>query len=289
MPDANLEMAVKAAVFGAIGTAGQRCTSTRRLLLHEDIAAPFLDKLLAAYAQIVPKRIGDPLEVGTLVSPLHSSDALTSFHETIAAAKAQGGQVLFGGRQHEPRSMTLAGGVWAEPTVIRFETGAKPAVMQEECFAPVLFVQTFKSLAEAVQINNSGALARLVAMLTYAVRQGLSSSIFTRDVGNIHQWTGPGGSDWCVCRLVSPCSSGSGIVNVNTSTSGAEIGCGFGGNKATGWGRESGGDAWKVRPQTVRLSKCRAAVLPLVVDLHQLFGRRAAGSGHRVSQTAEQR
>ena len=251
MPDANLEMAVKAAVFGAIGTAGQRCTSTRRLLLHEDIAAPFLDKLLAAYAQIVPKRIGDPLEVGTLVSPLHSSDALTSFHETIAAAKAQGGQVLFGGRQHEPRSMTLAGGVWAEPTVIRFETGAKPAVMQEECFAPVLFVQTFKSLAEAIQINNSGAPGTSTAALTMRSPPGPV-------VVHLHprrRQHPPMDRPWRLrlVRLQPPSSmlkECSGIVNVNTSTSGAEIGCGFGGNKATGWGRESGGDAWKVRLQT---------------------------------------
>lgn len=154
MPDADLQLAVRTVVFGAIGTAGQRCTSTRRLFLHADIAEDFLAQLKQGYAQLVPSRIGHPLDDGVLCGPLHGQAALQSFGRTLEEAKKQGGEIIFGGRAHEPKAAELRGGAWAEPTVVRFEGDGVPDVMRTECFAPILYVKTFKTLEEAIELNN---------------------------------------------------------------------------------------------------------------------------------------
>ncbi|KAH9811887.1 Aldehyde/histidinol dehydrogenase [Melampsora americana] len=218
MPSASMDLALRATVFGAVGTAGQRCTTTRRLFLHESIAPQFLKSLLASYAQIAT-RSGHGLDQGTLICALHTPAAVQQHHACIEACKAAGGKVLFGG--------------WfVEPTVVDWGTALRrvediPEIVRKESFSPVLHVGTFSRLEEAVEMTNS-------------VDQALSSSLFSRNVGDLYHWTGPEGSR---C----------GIVNVNAGTSGAEIGAGFGGNFHTGWGRESGGDAWK---QYVRWSSC---------------------------------
>ncbi|GAA6050904.1 hypothetical protein JCM3770_002524 [Rhodotorula araucariae] len=226
LPDANLKLALQAITFAALGTAGQRCTTTRRVFLHKSIAPHFISSLVAAYKSIVPSRLGDPLTNGTLVGPLHSADAVKRFEEAVAKAKAQGGEVLVGG---EVVQMTgdLAGGNWVQPTIVLVNDIDKVEVMKQETFAPILYISTVDSLKQAIAHNN-------------AVEQGLSTALFTKDLGAAMQVIGPAGAD-------------SGIINVNSSTSGAEIGARFGGNKSTGWGRESGGDAWK---QYVRWSSC---------------------------------
>lgn len=198
MPDADLTLASRTVFFGAVGTAGQRCTSTRRLLLHCAIADQFFEQLQKAYGQV---RIGDPLESGVLCGPLHSSAAKDGYLATLKAAQQEGGQILIGGEPYKPEAQELRGGNWVLPTIIRHDKSSVK-VMQEECFAPILHVATFETLQEAIEINNS-------------VRQGLSSTLFTKDLGNVFTWVGPNGSD---C----------GIVNVNQSTSGAEIGGPFG-------------------------------------------------------------
>ena len=216
MPDANLDMALRASVFGAVGTAGQRCTSLRRLLVHEAVYVGFVAKLVAAYKTIVP---GDPLAEGTLCGPLHTRAAVKEFEEGLAEIARQGGRVLAGGK-------AIAGpGNFVEPTLVEIQHSA-PCV-QEELFVPVLYVIKVASFEEAVALNND-------------VPQGLSSSIFTGSMQLAFRWMGPSGSD---C----------GIVNVNAGTSGAEIGGAFGGEKATGGGRESGSDSWK---QYMRRSTC---------------------------------
>ncbi|KAK9900146.1 NAD-aldehyde dehydrogenase [Cystobasidium minutum MCA 4210] len=215
LPDANLDLALRTVLFGAVGTAGQRCTSTRRLFLHESIAEDFVEKLAKAYKQV---RIGDPLEEGTLMGPVHSQTAVDAYNQCLEDAQRLGGKLVSGGKKYKHSNEGLNGGFWVEPSIV-FYGAAHPETMEEETFAPILHVATFKTLEEAIELNNK-------------VRQGLSSSLFTNDVKAMFEWCGAAGSD---C----------GIVNVNQSTSGAEIGAGFGGNKATGWGRESGGDAWK--------------------------------------------
>jgi len=217
MPDSDLNMVVPAVLFAAVGTAGQRCTSLRRLVIHEDIYDEVVARLVKAYKQV---RIGDPLEAGTLCGPLHSENGLNSYLEAVEDAKSQGGVVEVGGKVLE------RAGYYVEPAVV---TGLAPdaPVVARETFAPVLYVLKCKNLEDAIAINNS-------------VDQGLSSSIFTGNMGDIFRWLGPKGSD---C----------GIVNVNIPTSGAEIGGAFGGEKATGGGRESGSDSWK---QYMRRSTC---------------------------------
>ncbi|TNY24505.1 succinate-semialdehyde dehydrogenase [Rhodotorula diobovata] len=226
LPDANLPLALQAITFAALGTAGQRCTSTRRVFLQESIAPHFISSLVEAYKSITPARMGDPLASGTLVGPLHSQDAVKRFEDAVNKAKEQGGEVLIGGNVVKMDG-ELAGGNWVEPTIVLVRDVDKVAIMKQETFAPILYVSTFDTLEEAIQLNN-------------AVEQGLSTSLFTKDLGAAMQVIGPAGAD-------------SGIINVNSSTSGAEIGARFGGNKSTGWGRESGGDAWK---QYVRWSSC---------------------------------
>ncbi|GAA5882085.1 hypothetical protein JCM1840_007547 [Sporobolomyces johnsonii] len=225
LPDANLPLALRAVTFAALGTSGQRCTSTRRLFLHSSIAPHFLTSLVGAYRS-VSARMGDPLDPNTLVGPLHSQDGVKRFEAAMEEVREQGGEVLVGGEVIKMEG-ALQGGNWVEPTVVLVRDREKCEVMKRETFAPILFVSTFDTLEEAIELNNS-------------VEQGLSSSLFTRDMASAFQFIGPAGSD---C----------GIVNVNSSTSGAEIGAPFGGNKSTGWGRESGGDAWRAY---CRFSSC---------------------------------
>ncbi|KZV63085.1 NAD-aldehyde dehydrogenase [Peniophora sp. CONT] len=217
MPDADLSLAVPAVFFGAVGTAGQRCTSTRRLYLHKSIAPEFMSRLQKAYTSIKP---GDPLDSATLLGPLHTRAALGIYDEAIGELKKGNGEVVVGGERYDGLQDPLSGGNFVRPTIARPGTSdPKDPVWSTERFAPILNVAEFEEIEEAIKWNN-------------AVPQGLSSSLWTRDVRNVGKWIGPAGSD-------------AGIVNVNVGTSGAEIGAAFGGNKSTGWGRESGGDAWK--------------------------------------------
>jgi aldehyde dehydrogenase (NAD+) len=216
LDDADLDLALAATVFGAVGTAGQRCTSTRRLILQSGVAAAFTERLLAAYRTV---RIGDPLEEGTLMGPLISEQAVTDYRQGIQRIRAEGGEVLCG-----DRVLADQPGYFVEPTVVR--SRAEMPVVAEEIFAPILHLFRVESLEEAIELNN-------------AVPQGLSSSLFTTDLRSAETWLSAAGSD---C----------GIANVNVGTSGAEIGGAFGGEKATGGGRQAGSDSWKayMRRQT---------------------------------------
>nr|XP_004235550.1 aldehyde dehydrogenase family 7 member B4 [Solanum lycopersicum]XP_010318473.1 aldehyde dehydrogenase family 7 member B4 [Solanum lycopersicum] len=216
MDDADIKLAVRSVLFAAVGTAGQRCTTCRRLLVHESIYDKVLEPLVDVYKQV---KIGDPLEKGTLLGPLHTRTSRENFEKGIHNIKSQGGKILTGG------SVVESEGNFVRPTIV--EISSKAEIVKEELFAPVLYVMKFKTFEEAVEINNS-------------VPQGLSSSIFTRNPENIFKWIGPQGSD---C----------GIVNVNIPTNGAEIGGAFGGEKGTGGGREAGSDSWK---QYMRRSTC---------------------------------
>ncbi|MFN5946233.1 MAG: aldehyde dehydrogenase family protein [Phycisphaerae bacterium] len=220
---ADLTLAIPAIVFGAAGTAGQRCTTTRRLIVHESIADDVCAKLVNAYKQI-HTRIGNPLQEGTLVGPLVNARSGELFDHAVASAKQQGGQVLIGGAR-----VTIKGcenGVYVQPTIIRAPKSNDLPISREETFAPIMYVFTFKTLDEAIAMNNG-------------VDQGLSSSIFTDSMRSAERFLSASGSD---C----------GIANVNAGTSGAEIGGAFGGEKDTGGGRESGSDSWKayMRRQT---------------------------------------
>ncbi|KAK9142172.1 hypothetical protein Syun_011572 [Stephania yunnanensis] len=216
MDDADIQLAARSVLFAAVGTAGQRCTTCRRLLLHESIYQTFLDQLISVYKQV---KIGDPLEKGTLLGPLHTRASRENFEKGIRTIKSQAWNILIGG------SVIESEGNFVQPTVVEISPNA--SVVKEELFAPVLYVMKFQTLKEAIEVNNS-------------VPQGLSSSIFTRRPEVIFKWLGPHGSD---C----------GIVNVNIPTNGAEIGGAFGGEKATGGGREAGSDSWK---QYMRRSTC---------------------------------
>lgn len=216
MDDSDIQLAVRSVLFAAVGTAGQRCTTCRRLLVHESIYQNVLDQLIGVYKQV---KIGDPLEKGTLLGPLHTPASKENFVKGIEVIKSQGGKVLVGG------SVVESEGNFVQPTIVEISPSAH--VVKEELFGPVLYVMKFQTLKEAIEINNS-------------VPQGLSSSIFTRKPEVIFKWIGPHGSD---C----------GIVNVNIPTNGAEIGGAFGGEKATGGGREAGSDSWK---QYMRRSTC---------------------------------
>ncbi|PWZ03713.1 ALDH-like protein [Testicularia cyperi] len=221
LDDADLELAVPGVAFAAIGTAGQRCTTTRRLLLQRNIADRFLERLVQIYSSVVSKGlIGDPTRANILCGPLHSSAAVQKYWETLDKIQSTGGKLIFGptGPKDERLSAFGGSGHYVLPA-ITMPASSRDEVFQEEVFAPILNVAVFDTLEEAIELNNS-------------VRQGLSSSLFTTQLTNIGDWQGALGSD---C----------GIVNVNVSTSGAEVGAGFGGNKATGWGRECGGDSWK--------------------------------------------
>jgi len=212
---ANLDLAVPAIVFGAVGTAGQRCTTTRRVLAHKAIAHELERRLVHAYRQV---RIGDPLESGTLMGPLIDARAVEQFQAAVAAVRRAGGEVLHGGK------LLKGGGNFVEPTIIRARNDWP--IVQTETFAPILYLIPVESLAEAIAAQNASA-------------HGLSSALFTDRLQNAEAFLSDAGSD---C----------GIANVNLGTSGAEIGGAFGGEKDTGGGRESGSDAWKayMRRQT---------------------------------------
>jgi aldehyde dehydrogenase (NAD+) len=215
MDDANLDLALRAIVFAAVGTAGQRCTTLRRLLLQKGVHATLLERLAKAYASVP---IGDPLNPGTLMGPLVSETAVADMMAALDKVREQGGEIVTGGKR-------VAGpGNFVEPTIVKAHEGL--AIAEEETFAPILYVYEFETLDDALSIHNG-------------VPQGLSSAIFTAGLLAAERFLSSEGSD---C----------GIANVNIGTSGAEIGGAFGGEKETGGGREAGSDAWKayMRRQT---------------------------------------
>ena len=208
-PSADLELAVRAVTFSAVGTAGQRCTSLRRLFVHRDNHARMVQRLRAIYAGLP---VGDPLAEGTLIGPLVDEAAFARMQAALQAARAAGGTVHFG-----DRASVAGGGCYVRPALVEMPSQAGP--MLQETFAPILYVVAYDTLEQAIEWNN-------------AAPHGLSSAIFTRDLREAEIFTSARGSD---C----------GIANVNIGTSGAEIGGAFGGEKETGGGRESGSDAWK--------------------------------------------
>lgn len=212
---ADMDMVIPAVVFGAVGTAGQRCTSTRRVIVHESIYDDLMNRLVYAYNQV---NIGNPLDDGVLMGPLVNENAVKEYENAIEQATASGGEILCGAETIEGR------GSFVKPTIIKAQNDWD--IVQEETFAPILYLITANNLEEAIEMHNN-------------VPQGLSSSIFTLNVRNAEKFLSATGSD---C----------GIANVNIGTSGAEIGGAFGGEKETGGGRESGSDSWKqyMRRQT---------------------------------------
>ena len=215
-PSANLDMALPAIVFGAVGTAGQRCTSTRRVIVHESIAKKLFARLLKAYASV---RIGNPLDRATLMGPLIDVGAVERVLESKERVVKEGGRILYGGDR-----LRRPGGCYMTPCLA--EAGNDFDVVRHETFGPLLYVMTYRKFPQAVAMQN-------------AVPQGLSSAIFTNDFREAEEFVSGTGSD---C----------GLANINAGTSGAEIGGAFGGEKETGGGRESGSDAWKnyMRRQT---------------------------------------
>jgi aldehyde dehydrogenase (NAD+) len=236
---ADIDLAVRAIVFGAVGTAGQRCTTTRRLIVHTDIYDRLAAALVDAYRQI---KIGDPLQKGVLMGPLIDTAAAAALQAALAQVEQQGGRVLYGGA-------VLSGGLYDTGTYVTpciCEARAEMPIVQAETFAPLLYLMRYDRLEEALAAHN-------------AVPQGLSSAIFTRDIRESEYFLSTHGSD---C----------GIANVNIGTSGAEIGGAFGGEKETGGGRESGSDAWKtyMRRQTCTLNWSSA--LPLAQGISFAIG-----------------
>jgi aldehyde dehydrogenase (NAD+) len=224
MDDADLNLALAAIVFGSVGTAGQRCTTTRRLFLQSGIAGRLRDALIAAYKQV---RIGDPLDEATLMGPLINERAVQNMMRALRTIEEQGGRVVYGGRR--------LSGCFVEPTLV--ESNPLMRIVREEIFAPILHLMEFERLEEAIAWHNE-------------VPQGLSSAIFTTNLVTAETFLSQRGSD---C----------GIANVNIGTSGAEIGGAFGGEKDTGGGREAGSDSWKayMRRQTTTINW--SAELPL--------------------------
>ncbi len=222
MPDADLELVVRGTLFGAVGTAGQRCTTTRRLLVHRDVINTVTERLVKAY-KTVP--IGDPLDSKTLMGPLINQRAVDGMREALEKAKAEGCEVHCGGIEGIERQ-SKRGGYFVEPTIVKVPRGKMPDITKDETFAPILYIFEIDSVEHAIDIQND-------------VSQGLSSAIFTDSVRSAERFLSADGSD---C----------GIANVNIGTSGAEIGGAFGGEKDTGGGRESGSDSWKayMRRQT---------------------------------------
>jgi aldehyde dehydrogenase (NAD+) len=218
--DADLDLAVRAILFGAVGTAGQRCTTTRRIMMHKDIADELTDRLERAYRQVP---IGDPLEEEILMGPLVNEAAVDDMLAALETAKAEGGEILVGGGRLPDRGVCFI-----EPTIVKMPE--QTPLVCEETFAPILYLIEYETLDQAIAIHNG-------------VPQGLSSAIFTNDL-----LTGE--------RFLAATGSDCGIANVNIGTSGAEIGGAFGGEKETGGGRESGSDAWKgyMRRQTTTIN-----------------------------------
>jgi aldehyde dehydrogenase (NAD+) len=221
LDDADLDLAVSGVLFGAVGTAGQRCTSVRRVLVHREIEEVFLERLKKAYSQV---SIGDPLQEGVLMGPLIDQRAVDGYSRAIRDSLAQGGELLYGGNIIK----NLQSSNFVEPTIIRARR--EMPILHEETFAPIIFVIPVDDLREAIEVNNE-------------VPQGLSSSLFSTNMQSVE-------------RFLSSCGSDCGIANVNMGTSGAEIGGAFGGEKETGGGRESGSDAWKqyMRRQTCSIN-----------------------------------
>ena len=209
MDDADLNLATRGILFGAVGTAGQRCTSTRRLILQKGVSGELTDRLIKAYKTI---KIGDPLAAKTLMGPLVDQDAVDTYSAAIAQIKKEGGEILYGGKPVD------GPGFFVEPTLVKAHAGMD--MVQEETFAPILYVFEVDGLDDAIALHNN-------------VRQGLSSAIFTNSLTAAETFLSHRGSD---C----------GIANVNIGTSGAEIGGAFGGEKETGGGREAGSDSWKL-------------------------------------------
>jgi aldehyde dehydrogenase (NAD+) len=225
--DAHLDLATSAIFFGAIGTAGQRCTSTRRIIVHKSVAEALARRLKQAYRRI---KIGNPLDPATLMGPLITADAVEDMFEALAQAKADGGQIIFGARR-----LHQLGERFVEPAIVRMPS--QTDIVKKETFAPILYILEYEDFDEALRLHNE-------------VPQGLSSAIFTESLRQAEEFLSARGSD---C----------GIANVNIGTSGAEIGGAFGGEKETGGGRESGSDAWKsyMRRQTNTIN--RSTELPL--------------------------
>jgi aldehyde dehydrogenase (NAD+) len=239
-PSADLEMATQSIFFGAVGTAGQRCTSTRRVIMHESVASKVRHKLLAAYKSLP---IGNPLDKKTVMGPLIDKSAVDLVQHSIQRLKDEGGDILYGGER-----LSVPGECYMKPCLAT----AKPdfEIVQHETFGPLLYLMTYRDFDEAIAIHNN-------------VPQGLTSSIFTNDVREAEKFVSAVGSD---C----------GIANVNTGTSGAEIGGAFGGEKNTGGGRESGSDCWKsyMRRQTNTINF--SSQLPLAQGIQ--FGAGDEGS-----------
>jgi aldehyde dehydrogenase (NAD+) len=210
-PSADLDLAVRAIAFSAVGTAGQRCTTLRRLIVHETVAATLIHRLKGVYTTLP---VGSPLEAGTLVGPLIDIESRDRMESALKRAETEGGKVTGGERRLQAE---CPNGAYIAPALV--EMPGQTEIVKEETFAPILYVMTYRSLDEAIDLNNS-------------VAQGLSSCIFTTDIREAERFMSAAGSD---C----------GIVNVNIGPSGAEIGGAFGGEKETGGGRESGSDAWK--------------------------------------------
>ncbi len=228
-PSADLELAVRSIVFAAAGTCGQRCTTLRRLIAHASIADTLRDRILAVYNRLA---IGDPTQDGVLVGPLIDREAFDAMEAALVTAREQGGKVHGGGRVTDG---VPAGSYYVRPALVEIQPDAP--IVQQETFAPILYLIRYSELAEAIRIHND-------------VPQGLASSIITRDVREAERFCSAAGSD---C----------GIVNVNVGTSGAEIGGAFGGEKETGGGRESGSDAWKAYMRRVTSTVNYSDALPL--------------------------
>ena len=229
MDDANLQLAIPSALFASVGTCGQRCTTCRRLLVHEKIYDEVLSKLQNAYRQV---RIGNPLDESTLCGPLHTKAAVKEYEEGLKTIVAQGGRIVYGGKV-----LTDRPGNFVEPTIVEIDHNAP--IVKEELFVPILYVIKVKDLDEAIAINNE-------------VPQGLSSSLFTNNQQYIFKWIRYAHHIFTarslpilIVTVISHAGSDCGIINVNVPTNGAKIGLPFGGEKETGSGRESGSDAWK--------------------------------------------
>lgn len=235
-PSADLDLAVRAIVFSAAGTAGQRCTTLRRLIVHSSVADTLVDRIAAAYRTLP---IGDPATDGTLVGPLIHETAYRDMVGALDQARADGGEVI-GGQRHHVGGEDATEAFYVEPAVVRMP--AQTEIVHNETFAPILYVLTYETLDEAIELNN-------------AVPQGLSSAIFTTDVREAERFLAADGSD---C----------GIANVNIGTSGAEIGGAFGGEKQTGGGRESGSDSWKAYMRQATNTVNYSSELPLAQGVH---------------------
>jgi len=235
-PSADLDLAVRAIVFSAAGTAGQRCTTLRRLIVHSSVADDLIDRITAAYRQLP---VGNPAADGTLVGPLIHEAAYGDMVAALDRARADGGEVC-GGDRHHVGGAAGENAFYVAPAVVRMP--AQTEVVHDETFAPILYVLTYETFEEAVALNN-------------AVPQGLSSAIFTTDVREAERFLAADGSD---C----------GIANVNIGTSGAEIGGAFGGEKETGGGRESGSDSWKAYMRRATNTVNYSSELPLAQGVH---------------------